>query len=235
MAAGIDNAKVALAVAAHPDDEVLGCGGTLAKLRSAGWQTHVLLLGEGITARDEARTVEARRSELDELNAAVSKAHQILDTTSVTRATLPDNRLDGIELLEVVKLVERAVRKLQPTRIYTHHYGDVNVDHRVVHEAVQAAARPQPGSATKELFFFEVPSSTEWRSSANSLGFAPAAFTDISQHLEAKQLALDCYSAEMRAWPHPRSREGVAALAAWRGATVGVAAAEAFEVGRLIN
>lgn len=229
------NQPVALVVAAHPDDEVLGCGGTLAKLHSTGWRTHVLILGEGLTSRTYHSGEDTRGAELDLLHEATKAAHELLDVGTTQVGNLPDNRMDSVPLLDVVKLVESAVRRIEPSRVYTHHIGDVNVDHRVTHEAVQAATRPQPSCSVKELYFFEVPSSTEWRASGGSGQFAPGLFTDISDHLEAKQAALDCYASEMRAWPHPRSRRAVAALANWRGATVGLDAAEAFEVGRIIS
>ena len=225
----------ALVVAAHPDDEVLGCGGTLAKLRATGWRTHVLVLAEGVTSRDPQRDASARADSLRELRSATHLAHELLGTTSVTQGQFPDNRMDSVDLLDVVKTIEKCIAETRPSRVYTHHSGDVNVDHRIAHEAVQAAVRPQPGACVRELFFYEIPSSTEWRASSGFGAFTPALFTDITDHLPAKQDALACYFDEMRDWPHPRSHEAIAALAAWRGASVGCAAAEAFAVGRIIN
>lgn len=226
--------RSALVVAAHPDDEVLGCGGTMAKLQRTGWETHVLILAEGVTSRDDSRDGKLRDAELAQLGQSVNAAHEALQTTTVTTADLPDNRMDSLDLLDIVKLVEARIAETGATRIYTHHSGDVNIDHRITHEAVQAAARPQPAESVKELYFFEIPSSTEWRASGGSGSFNPTLFSDISDQLDLKQVALACYESEMREWPHPRSHEAVKALARWRGATVGCEAAEAFVVGRVI-
>lgn len=230
-----DEPRRALVVAAHPDDEVLGCGGTLARLAAHGWQTHALILAEGATSRDVSRDASARADELRGLALSAERAHRVLATASLVVGDLPDNRMDTVALLDVVKRVESAVNDIRPTRVFTHHQGDVNVDHRVTHEAVQAACRPLPGSPVRELYFFEVASSTEWRASAGSGAFQPSGFFDVTDYMDAKQAALACYEAEMRDWPHPRSHEAISALAAWRGATVGVAAAEAFEVGRILR
>jgi LmbE family N-acetylglucosaminyl deacetylase len=165
-------------------------------------------------------------------NAAADAACQLLGCASVEIVGLPDNRMDGQELLDVVKLVERFVARHRPSVLFTHHRGDVNVDHQVTHEAVLAACRPQPGTPVRELLFFETASSTEWRPPGSSPAFAPNWFVDISDTLEIKLAALRAYEAEMRPFPHARSLRAVEALARWRGATVGVDAAEAFVLGR---
>lgn len=220
-----------LVVAAHPDDEVLGCGGTLARLAREGRAVHVLLMADGETSRGSADT---SRSQIAGRNAAADEACKILGCASVETLQLPDNRLDGEVLLDVVKKIEAAVVRHSPGTVFTHHSGDVNIDHRVVHDAVIAACRPQPGHCVREVLFFEVPSSTEWRPPASAAPFAPNWFVDISTTLDLKLAALEAYRAELRDFPHPRSRQGVEALARWRGATVGVAAAEAFALGRRI-
>ena len=217
-------------VAAHPDDEVLGCGATLAKLARAGHQVHVLLLADGETSRPAASTgAQVVRA------SAAEAARDVLGCASVTQLSMPDNRLDSVDLLDVVQKVEAFLQRWRPRLVFTHFGGDVNIDHRIVHDAVLAAARPQPGHFVEELAFFEIPSSTEWRPPGGSPGFQPNWFVDVSSTLSAKQDALQCYAAELRAFPHPRSIEGVDALARWRGATVGVPAAEAFILGRRIS
>jgi LmbE family N-acetylglucosaminyl deacetylase len=220
-----------LVVAAHPDDEVLGCGGTMARLAAEGHSVHVLLMADGETSRSGS---DATRAQISVRNVAADAACRILGCASVKSLQLPDNRLDGEVLLDVVKKVEAAIANYAPATVFTHHSGDVNVDHRVVHDAVLAACRPQPGHCVRDLLFFEVPSSTEWRPSASMPPFAPDWFVDISATLDIKLKALDAYAAELRPFPHPRSLEGVEALARWRGVTVGVAAAEAFMLGRRI-
>ncbi|WP_309090538.1 PIG-L family deacetylase [Phenylobacterium sp.] len=224
----------ALIVAAHPDDEVLGCGGTAARLSAEGWDVHILVMAEGATSRDPERRREARLAELSELERCAHEAGSIMGAASVALADFPDNRMDSVDLLDVVKRIEESIRLHQPKRVFTHSSKDVNIDHRVIHDAVIAATRPKPGASVHELFFFEVLSSTEWRPPSSIGPFAPTCFVDISDHIGTKTQALEVYTPELVPFPHPRSVEAVEALARYRGATVGVAAAEAFEVGRII-
>jgi LmbE family N-acetylglucosaminyl deacetylase len=142
---------------------------------------------------------------------------------------MADNRLDSVDLLDIVKLVEDHVSACRPDIVYTHHGGDLNIDHRRVHEAVLTACRPLPGMGSRAVYAFETPSSTEWADETLPV-FRPTRFVDISDTLDTKLAALDAYESEMRAFPHPRSIESVTALARWRGACAGVAAAEAFVV-----
>jgi len=166
--------------------------------------------------------------------AAAEDACGILGCTSLRVHHLPDNRLDGVDLLDVVRIIEEQIRQVAPFTVFTHHSGDVNVDHRIVHEAALSACRPQRGCPVKELFFFETPSSTEWRPAHSANPFVPNLWVDISDSVDTKRQALECYANELRAFPHPRSIEAIEALAKWRGATVGVVAAEAFVIGRMI-
>jgi len=216
-----------LVLAAHPDDEVLGCGGTLAKLARAGARVHVAFLADGVTARPGAPVAElaARRG-------AAGRAAELLGVTSTSFGDFPDNRMDTVALLDVVQAIEALIATHAPDTVFTHHAGDVNVDHRRIHEAVTAACRPQAGRSVRTLLSFEVASSTEWQLPGVAMAFEPNWFVDISDTLEVKLAALDAYAEELREWPHPRSRRGVAHLAHWRGATVGVDAAEAFLLGR---
>lgn len=222
-----------LVIAAHPDDEILGAGGTIAKLASRGEPVHQLILAEGATSRDTQRNAEVRSVEMSELAACAQKAGDILGAASVALERFPDNRMDGCDLLDVVKVIERHIAERMPTRVFTHSSSDVNIDHRVIHDAVIAATRPQPGNRIRELLFFEVMSSTEWRPATSLRAFAPTYFVDISDHLEAKLDALRAYEPEMREWPHARSIKALEHLAGLRGATIGVEAAEAFETGRI--
>lgn len=224
-----------LVVAAHPDDEVLGCGGTIAWHAARGDEVHVLILAEGVTSREQQRDRLAASGELHELALAAQAAHRALGSASLQMEDFPDNRMDSVDLLDIVKRVEEAIRVHAPGAVYTHHCGDVNVDHRRIHEAVVTACRSTPGATVKQLLFFEVASSTEWQPPGSAAPFLPNVFVDISQVLEQKIAALDCYASEMRAFPHPRSIQAVRALAQWRGATAGLPAAEAFMLGRQIK
>ncbi|NEO50824.1 PIG-L deacetylase family protein [Moorena sp. SIO3I6] len=221
-----------LVVAAHPDDEVLGCGATIAKHGKQGDVVHSLILAEGATSRASNRDRSQWKSQLSALAVAAHKASEILGAASVTLDNFADNRMDGCELLDVIKVVEQAIDQYQPEVVYTHHSGDVNIDHRRIHEAVITACRPVPGHPVKSLLFFEIPSSTEWQPPGSAPIFAPNWFVDVTETLNLKLKALEAYQSEMRPWPHPRSLQAVEHLARWRGASVGVEAAEAFIVGR---
>ena len=223
-----------LVIAAHPDDEILGAGGYVAKLSAAGEAVHHVIMAEGATSREDTRDRAGKSEELSELARCAQEAGRIVGAKSVVLEDFPDNRMDSVDLLDVVKVVERHIAEHAPTRIITHANSDVNIDHRVVHDAVIAATRPQPGNRIREVLFFEIMSSTEWRPPASLPAFAPNYFVDITDHLEAKLDALRAYAPEMHEWPHSRSVEALEHLGRWRGATIGVEAAEAFATGRII-
>jgi N-acetylglucosamine malate deacetylase 1 len=227
--------KQVLIVAAHPDDEILGCGGTIAKHSAMGDEVHVLILAEGITSRSDQRHPELCSKELSELAKAAQKANNILGVTDLQLKSLPDNRMDSLDRLEIIKLLEEVINVLKPEIVYTHHAGDLNIDHRMTHEAVVTACRPIPGQVVKKLLFFEVASSTEYQVAGTFQVFNPNWFVDISKTLSLKLEALGAYQSEMRAWPHARSLKSLEALANWRGASIGVEAAESFMLGRYID
>jgi len=224
-----------LVAAAHPDDEVLGCGAVMAKHAAAGDSVHVLIMAEGATSRVGMRDRQACTGELAMLAAAAREAGDILGATSVEVLDFPDNRMDSCDLLDVVKAVEGHMETIKPDTVYTHHGGDLNVDHQVVHQAVMTACRPVPGQSVREILFFEVPSSSEWNTPEPASAFLPNCFVDVSEHLPAKLAALETYQVEMRPWPHARSIISCEHLARWRGASVGAEAAEAFVIGRLVR
>jgi LmbE family N-acetylglucosaminyl deacetylase len=221
-----------LVVVAHPDDEVLGCGGTIAQHAQCGDSVHVLILAEGVTSRYRERDRHQKTSELSALAQAAYQAKEILGIDSLKLMDFPDNRMDSCDLLDVIKAIEPVIQKHAPERIYTHHPGDVNIDHQKISEAVITAARPLPKFQTKTILFFEVPSSTEWQVSPVHTSFFPNWFVDISKTLNVKQKALKAYESEMRSYPHPRSYTAIEHLARWRGATAGLEAAEAFVLAR---
>ena len=221
-----------LILAAHPDDEVLGCGGTIAKMANDGDLIHVAFIADGVFSR-EANMAD-QELELTARRAAAKKACDILGVQSVSFGDFPDNRMDAIPLLEIAKAVELLIVEHQPEMVFTHHAGDVNIDHRRLHEAVVTACRPQNKHPVKTLLFFEVASSTEWQLPGSAPAFLPNWFIDISTTLHCKLSALEAYEHELRPWPHPRSLQGVKHLAHWRGATAGFDAAEAFMLGRKI-
>lgn len=215
-----------LVVAAHPDDETLGCGATIAKHAAAGDTISILLLADGVSSRAKPGGFYAA---VRERHLMLRKACKILGTEDVWPVQFPDNQMDKVPLLQVVQHVEIHLRRFKPTVVYTHSSGDLNVDHRVTHEATRVACRPQPGCTVQRLLCFEVACSTVWGGE-----FQPNYFVDISDTLSKKMMALEEYAAELRDWPHPRSRKGVTDMATQRGAAVGVPAAEAFVVERVL-
>jgi len=229
--------KSILVLAAHPDDEVLGCGGTMARHAHEGDAVRVAFLGDGVSSRDRSDPDgKPLQGDIAARRAAAEAACGILGATIACFGDFPDNRLDTIPLLEVVKFVEALVAEHRPDTVLTHHGGDLNIDHRRAHQAVETACRPQAGRSVRTIACFEVPSSTEWRLAGGAAAaFVPNLFIDISQWLDHKLRALDAYAAEMREWPHPRSRRAVEHLARWRGATVGVDAAESYMLGRQLS
>ena len=224
-----------LVIAAHPDDEVLGCGGSMAKRAKEGHEVHVLILAEGVTSRDKQRDRASRTVALSILAKSAKRATDILGVASVELLDYPDNRMDSVDLLDVVKTIEDYTEKLKPDVVITHHAGDLNIDHQIIHHAVITACRPQPEQTVKRILSFEVPSATEWQSPTVFNHFVPNWFEDISETLELKIKALKAYKSEMRKWPHARSIKSVEHLAKWRGTSVGAEAAEAFMLVREIR
>jgi len=212
-----------LVIAPHGLDEVLGCGGAMARAAREGVGVDVLILmGDG-SGRDGAR------------RAAALRAAESLGARPPRFAGFPENRSDTVPLLELVGAVERAVRELAPATVYVSHAGNLNLDHRRTFEASVTALRPQPGQPVRAIYAYEILSSTNWAPRGVGPLFLPQHFVDVSEVFAAKLAALKLYGDEMRAPPHARSLEAVKAHAAYRGSTVGVAYAEAFEVVREIR
>ncbi len=224
-----DISPIVLACVAHPDDEILGCGGTLARHAAAGDQVAICIVADGVRSRSENPRQE---QEVRERRDASFIAARIIGATSVKFLDFEDQRLDSRPILDITQAIERVIAEIGPDVIYTHHDSDLNRDHCAVAEAVITATRPVPGQKTRAIFGFEVLSSTEWAFGAAARSFAPSRYVEISTWLDAKVAALEAYAYEMRSFPHARSIKAVRALAQYRGANVGVSAAEAFSVYR---
>ncbi len=194
----------------------------MARLAREGARVQVLLLSDGVTSRavQPQEVLERQRSANDAL--------ALLGVGEPHLEHFPDNAMDSVPLLHVARVVTEHVATFRPDTVITHSLSDLNVDHRLTAEASLIASRPQPGSPVRRVLHFEVPSATGWRPSAQS--FDPRFHVDVTDEVDRKLAALRCYDPEMRSWPHARSYEAVEALLRWRGAAVGVAAAEAFEV-----
>lgn len=223
-----------LVVAAHPDDEVLGCGGTIARHADLGHRVDIILAGEGITSRDRTRRRAVRRSELTRLAQDAKRAATILGA-HVRLHDFPDNRFDTVPLINLVKMVEEAVQRTKPTVVYTHHEGDLNIDHQRLTRAVLTALRPLPDTEIPWLLSFEVASSTEYQSAASPAVFRPTIYVDISKSLDRKCQAMLAYRSEARDYPHPRSAEALVHQAHHAGSEVGRTAAERFALLRMVT
>lgn len=223
-----------LVVAAHPDDEVLGCGGTITRLSNEGHGVYIAILGEGITSRFKKRE-QAKRSLIELLHSQSKKVARLLGAKNLFLYNLPDNRFDTIPLLDIIKIIEDLIQKIKPEVIYTHFAGDLNIDHQLVNRAVITATRPLKDSTVKEIYAFEIPSSTEWTFGSLGQVFRANVFVDISKFLDIKLKAMSFYKSEMNDFPHPRSTKALTVVAQRWGSICGCEAAEAFELIRMIK
>jgi len=223
-----------LVVAAHPDDEVLGVGGTIRRLVNEGAQAFALILGEGATSRTETRG-ETDSATLEKLHNDTLAAAKHVGYSEVFFENIPDNRFDSVDLLDVVKIVERYIQKVAPVKVFTHHHGDLNIDHRIACEAVVTATRPVGERPVREVLCFETLSSTEWAFALRSPSFSPNLFVNIGESgLKAKLDAMRCYPSELGEFPHPRSLKAIEATAVKWGSVAGFDAAEALEIMRMV-
>ena len=218
--------KKILVIASHPDDELLGVGGTVRRLANEGKEVHAVIMAEGITSRSEKRS-DADQAELEELKKDAKKAAAVVGYKSIEFCGMPDNRMDEVDLLDIIKVVSKYVEKYKPDTIFTHHHGDLNIDHRRTCEAVLTACRPTGDYSVKRIYAFETPSSTEWNYTYEQ-PFTPNVYFDVTDTLESKVEGMACYRSESTTYPHPRSAEALRSLGRYRGSNIGVPMAEAF-------
>lgn len=230
----ISQYSTVLVVAAHPDDDILGCGGTVSKLCSSGSDVRVIFLSDGVSSRYEDSEAKECKSEIElRKKSAIAALFQLGVIPEPIFFDLPDNQLDKLTLLSVTKFIEKTLGEFRPELVLTHFPGDLNIDHSIVSRATLTALRPGAFGYQTDIWFFEVASSSEL--SIDSLGhtFRPNIFIDISTEIDQKMAALREYDFEMREFPHPRSEYAIRSLAAWRGAGSNMLAAEAFMASRL--
>jgi len=229
----VDVAEQTVAViVAHPDDEVLAFGGTIKRHSDRGDKIHVLILATGHTSR--LGTGQNDSQSIASLRADAQKASELLGVETLDFAEFPDNQMDTVPLLEVVREVERFLERHKPSTLFTHHLGDLNIDHRVTAQAVLTAGRPLPGVSTRRIITGEVLSSSEY--GAQNDRFTPNLYQPLTEgQLEVKKNALSAYTTEIREWPHPRSIGALDAQARLRGAECGHEAAEGFVLVRGIE
>jgi LmbE family N-acetylglucosaminyl deacetylase len=224
--------KKILIVAAHPDDEVLGCFGTVARLIKEGCEAYTLILGEGKTSRDEERLAEARKDDIVELNTEIERSNSLIGIKKVFVKSFPDNRFDSVDLLDIIKVISKVKEEVQPDIIFTHYENDLNIDHQITYKAVITATRPMKDECVKEIYSFEILSSTEW---SYPLSFSPDTYYDISDTIKLKIDAMKEYASELCEYPHPRSLEGIELNAKYQGLRVGNKYVESFKTIRTIK
>lgn len=218
-----------LVIAAHADDEALGCSGTIAKHKAEGDIVHIIFMTNGVSARSNSSNDDETSR-----NTALKQAVEVLGIDDYQCFDFPDNQMDSVPLLTIVKAIEKVITNFQPSIVYSHFAHDLNIDHQITHQAVMTACRPLRGNSVKKILSFEVLSSTEWQSSAR-YSFQPQYIVDISLYWPTKVQALQCYHEELRDSPHSRSLTCIEALATLRGESHGFSKAEAFQVERILE
>ena len=233
-----------LVIVAHPDDEVLGMGGTIKKLTKSNHEIKIVIMATGISARrstdfKNSSQYNVNKNKKDIMNKQIktlkihaTKAAKLLGVSNIEFLNYPDNEMDKISNLELTKSIEGIIKKFKPETIYTHTPFDVNVDHVSCYNAVLTATRPKKNTIVKKVMSFEVPSSSEWNFTSI---FTPNTFVDISHELKHKIKALECYKTELQKYPHPRSKEAIINLSKVRGSQVFMNYAEAFKVEKILD
>ncbi len=222
-----------LVVVAHPDDEVLGMGGTIAKLHDAGHEITLMIITDGSTS--QYRGDERLEQIIAEKKTETANAATILGIDRVIYGGLPDMKLDMTAHIDVNNVIEKAVGEIEPDMIFTHFYADVNMDHQMVYKSVQVASRPVAGRSLKGVILFNTPSSTEWSFQFPDSAFCPNYYVDITDTAERKYKAMKEYATELREYPHPRSIEYLRTNDSSVGINVGLERAEAFMIARYIG
>ncbi len=216
-----------LVIAAHPDDEILGCGGSIIKLKK-DFNINILFMTDGVSARKaDIKKIYERRN-------VCKKLHKKLGFNSPIFLDFPDNQMDSVPLLKIVKKIEQVIKKIKPITVFTHYSECLNIDHQITCKATLTACRPLKSSSVKKILSFEILSSTEW-SKFKKKGFEPNYFIDISKQIKQKISSMKHYKMELRKYPHSRSIKAIEALARFRGVSCGVKFAEAFYLNRLVK
>tara|TARA_B100001939_G_scaffold347636_1_gene369885 strand:- start:1563 stop:2273 length:711 start_codon:yes stop_codon:yes gene_type:complete len=219
-----------LVIAAHPDDEILGLGGTLNYLKKLENSIKVVIMSKGIASRYELNDKKNISKEIQSHLNCIEESKKIIGYDDLVVHDLPDNKFDSIPILDVIKIVEKEIESYKPDVIFTHHGGDLNIDHRIVFQSVITATRPVNVNCEnlKYIFSFQTPSSTEWQVSYNKSFFPNYFFHLDLENINAKVNAMDKYTFEKREYPHPRSKEALINLAKYNGTLINKRYAEAF-------
>jgi len=226
--------KKILVVASHPDDEILGCGGTIAKLSKSGNIVQTIILTKGISSRFDSNKNEIIKLQ-DKLNRSSKAANKVIGVKNLKFFDLPDNQFDNNSLLSLIKIIEKEIKDFKPNIIFTHFINDLNIDHQYTSRAVLTAARPQTKNSVEEILFFEINSSTDYQINSNGLQFMPNYFVDISKTVKLKKKALEIYKSEMKKYPHSRSVKAILNKNISIGNSIGLSFCEAFQIARIIK
>ncbi len=215
-------------IGAHPDDELLGAGGTLAGHILAGDEVHAIVVTDGAGSRYPPEYVAMLRKQ-------AHRAAEVMGFASLRLLSLPDQRLDTVPLIELTQCLEGVLDEIGPEIVYTHFPEDVNADHRLVAGCAWTACRPYSRPNVRKFMAFETPSSTEWALSMPGTQWQPNLFVDVTDTLPIKVAAMECYETELRDYPHPRSSRALRERAAYWGSHIGRVAAEPFMVLREVS
>lgn len=221
-----------LVIAPHADDEVLGCGGVIAKHRAQGHNVYVAIMTNAALGAPEL----FKQEQIDEVRAEAKKAHQLLDVTETFYYDMPAPQLEQYPNYKIASTLNQLIREIQAHIVYVPHKGDLHLDHGAIYNAALVATRPVPGQTVKHVFAYETLSETEWGHPSTDAVFIANKFVDISGAFLSKKLAaMSCFSSQLKPFPNSRSLQALEHQARLRGATVGVMAAEAFSVLRTID
>lgn len=215
-----------LVIAAHPDDEVLGMGGTIAKLTQAGNEVYVLIVTDGSSS--QYRDSDELSKIIEDKKLETKACADVLGVKKVFYGELPDMKLDCTPHIAINQVIEKTIDEVQPQFVYTHFWGDVNMDHQCVYKSTLVAVRPVMGQVVKELYCYRVPSSTEWTPCKADTMYMPNVFVDIEKESEIKYEAFSKYTTELREYPHPRSIRYLRESDKTVGLRVGLFCAEEF-------
>jgi LmbE family N-acetylglucosaminyl deacetylase len=211
----------ALVIAPHPDDEVLGAGGTIARLSAAGVAVHVTIVTRGMPPHFDPAFIAQGRLE-------AAEAHRVLGVRETTYLDFPAAALDTVPHRDVNAALAEQIARVRPDTLFVPFVGDVHADHQLVFMSALVAARPSTAAPPRTILAYETLSETNWNAPYLTPAFAPGVYVDIAAHLETKVAAMRCFASQLKPFPHERSVESLRALATLRGSTVGLAAAEAF-------
>lgn len=217
-----------LVIASHPDDEVLGCGGVMARHAAAGDEVHVLVMSRGVEEMFPAELIARTREEL-------AVAHSLIGVKTATFLDFPAPKLGMVPGHQLADALLGQLRKIRPDVLYIPHQGDLHSDHKATYWAALVAARPIGGTSPSRVLCYETLSETEWGAPSSSEAFVPTVFVNIAKYIPLKLRAMACYETQLQAPPHPRSLKAIKALAVYRGAAISVAAAEAFVLVREVS